>query len=123
LRANSKWPGTWGSTSYCSCHYCLSEKAFKFSPSCLLITSAVPHSPDLNPKDFWLWGVAKQTVFADKPTTPDDIKQNVANISIYPACIVSDYEKIWIKLWSPDKRVSQSSRGTHIKSVNFKQYA
>ena len=37
-----------------------------------------PHSPDLNPMDFWLSGAAKQTVFIDKPTTLDDIKQNVA---------------------------------------------
>ena len=36
-----------------------------------------PHSPDLNPLDFWLWGAAKQTIFADKPKSLDDIKQNV----------------------------------------------
>jgi len=42
-------------------------------------------------------------------------------ISNYPSRIALDFEKSWPKLWSPDKIVSQSSRGTHIKSVNFKQ--
>jgi len=38
---------------------------------------SVPYSPDLKSLDFWLWGAAKQTVFADKPTTLDDFKQDV----------------------------------------------
>jgi len=61
----------------------------------------------------------KQTLFVDKPITLDDIKQNMAQ---YINLSASDYEKSWTKLWSPDNSVSQSSRGTHIKSksVNFK---
>jgi len=64
--------------------------------------------------DFCLWGdaKAKQTVFADKPTTLDDIKQNVAY-----------YEKSWTKLWSPEGGVSQSSRSTHMGNENFEEYA
>ena len=32
-----------------------------------------PHSPNLNPLDFWLWRAAKRTIFADKPRSLDDI--------------------------------------------------
>ena len=35
-----------------------------------------PHNADLNTLDFWLWGATKQTIFADKPRSLDDIKQN-----------------------------------------------
>jgi len=37
------------------------------------------HSPDLMVLDFWLWGAAEQSIFADKPMCLDDIKQNVAH--------------------------------------------
>ena len=37
------------------------------------------HSPDLNPLDFWLWGAAKQFIFAEKSRCLDDIKENVAH--------------------------------------------
>ena len=32
------------------------------------------HSPDLNPLDFFLWGYAKDNVYADKPTTLQELK-------------------------------------------------
>jgi len=36
------------------------------------------------------------------------------SISTYPS-FASNHEKSWTKFWSPDKSVSQSSRGTHKK--------
>ncbi|XP_076041907.1 histone-lysine N-methyltransferase SETMAR-like [Oratosquilla oratoria] len=34
-----------------------------------------PHSPDLNPLDFWFWGASKGEVYTNKPTTLDQLKQ------------------------------------------------
>ena len=36
-----------------------------------------PHSPDLNPLDFWFWGAAKGKVYANRPQSLADLKQNV----------------------------------------------
>ena len=36
-----------------------------------------PHSPDLNPLDFFLWGYCKDNVYFDKPATIDQLKRNV----------------------------------------------
>ena len=36
-----------------------------------------PHSPDLNPLDFWFWGDAKNVVYANKPVTLAQLKENV----------------------------------------------
>ena len=37
-----------------------------------------PHNPDLDPLDFWFWGAAKGKVYANRPQTMADLKQNVA---------------------------------------------
>ena len=34
-------------------------------------------SPDLTPPDFFLWGVLKNAVYANKPRTVDQLKQNI----------------------------------------------
>ena len=34
-----------------------------------------PHSPNLNPPDYWFWGAAKGSVYANHPATLDDLKQ------------------------------------------------
>lgn len=36
-----------------------------------------PHSPDLNPLDFCFWLAAKGKVYANRPKTLADLKQNV----------------------------------------------
>lgn len=33
-----------------------------------------PHSPDLNPPDFYLWRAAKSAVYQDRPCTLDDLQ-------------------------------------------------
>ena len=38
-----------------------------------------PHSPELNPLDFWFWGEAKRKIYANRPQTLAYLKQNVAD--------------------------------------------
>ena len=38
-----------------------------------------PHSPDLNPLDYWFWGASKGSVYTNRPTTLDDLKQEVSD--------------------------------------------
>ena len=37
-----------------------------------------PHSPDLSPLDFFLWGFLKDCVYADNPRTTDDLKEAIS---------------------------------------------
>ena len=79
-----------------------------------------PHSPDLNPLDFWLWRAAKQSIFAEKPRCLDDIKQNVAHyiqqVSPQTAKKVGQNFGVRIKAYL-------NRRGAHKESVNYKQFA
>ena len=36
-----------------------------------------PHSPDLNPPDFYLWGYLKDRVYANRPLELDDLKNAI----------------------------------------------
>ena len=38
-----------------------------------------PHSPDLNPPDFFLWGYLKDRVYANRPHTINDLKANITH--------------------------------------------
>ena len=40
-----------------------------------------PHSPDLNPFDFFLWGHLKDCIYRNKPTTLQQLKENVLQYS------------------------------------------
>ena len=35
-----------------------------------------PHSPDLSPPDFFLWDYLKDKVYANKPRTISELKEN-----------------------------------------------
>jgi hypothetical protein len=35
------------------------------------------HSPDLSPLDYFLWGYCKENVYANKPSTLSELKQNI----------------------------------------------
>ena len=37
-----------------------------------------PHSPDLNPPDFYLWGYLKDNVYANHPQTIPELKDSIA---------------------------------------------
>ena len=36
-----------------------------------------PHSPDLNPPDYFLWGYLKDRVYQDNPPTIERLKENI----------------------------------------------
>ena len=40
-------------------------------------TEWAPHSPDLNPLDFWLWGAAKDSVYKFRPANVNLLKERV----------------------------------------------
>ena len=42
-----------------------------------------PHSFDLTPLDFFLWGHIKSLVYANKPATLDDLKDNIQREMCY----------------------------------------
>ena len=48
-----------------------------------------PHSPDLSPLDFFLWGYLKDRVYKDKPRTSDQLKRAIiAEVSAMPSEMV-----------------------------------
>ena len=79
-----------------------------------------PHSLDLNSLDFWLRGAAKQTKFADKPRSLDDIKQNVIHYiqHVSPQTVRKVGQNFAIRI-----KACLNRRGAHIESVYYKQYA
>jgi hypothetical protein len=36
-----------------------------------------PHSPDLNPCDFYLWGMLKDKVYVNNPHMAEGLKENI----------------------------------------------
>ena len=79
-----------------------------------------PHSPDLNPLDFWLWGAAKGAVYANKPATLAQLKQNV--ISYVQQIQPETLRKVATNFQARIK-ACMNRGGAHIENVNFKKYA
>ena len=90
--------------------------------NCLVALSTAhdwaPHSPDLNPLDYWFWGAAKGSGYTNRPATLDDLKQ-----------AVSDY--LQAVLHETDRKVGQNfgvrinaclnRRGAHIEKLSEPQ--
>ena len=99
------------------------------------------HSADLNPLDFWSWGAAKQSIFAEKPRRLDDIKQNVAHYiqQVSPQTARKVGQNFGVSTVETPKfcrrlrrclnrRGAQikrclNRRGAQIESVNYKEFA
>ena len=78
------------------------------------------HSPDLNPLDFWFWGTAKGKIYANRPQTLDDLKQNVAH---YATEITNDtWEKVGQNFCIRVKACFNKN-GAHIERIDYKKYA
>uniref|UniRef100_A0A8C4Q5Y6 DUF4817 domain-containing protein n=1 Tax=Eptatretus burgeri TaxID=7764 RepID=A0A8C4Q5Y6_EPTBU len=79
-----------------------------------------PHSPDLNPLDYWFWGAAKGSVYANHLATLDDLKQDVS-------------KSLQAVSHETGKKVGQNfgvrinaclnRGGAHIENVNSKDFA
>ncbi|GFT96288.1 uncharacterized protein TNCV_3907201 [Trichonephila clavipes] len=70
-----------------------------------------PSSSDLTPLDYFLWGYVKSLVYADKPQTPDHLKDNIRRVivDIRPQML----EKV-IENWTSSCQVIYSQFGLAI---------
>ena len=75
-----------------------------------------PRSCDLTPLDFFLWGHMKSLVYANKPATLDDLKDNIqreiANVSVKMCARVVEN---WVQRIDRCKR----ARGGHMTDMEF----
>jgi len=75
-----------------------------------------PHSPDLNPLDFWLWGAAKEAVYRFRPDNLDFLKQRVAEYlrQIPPETFRKVRDNFKIRV-----RACLRRQGRHIENINY----
>ena len=75
-----------------------------------------PRSPDLTPPDFFLWGFLKSRVYANKPKTIEDLKDNIRTTmaAISPEMLVNVME-------NAKKRAHYciSNKGGHLVDIVF----
>ena len=73
----------WYSYVECKCIFLLVEKIAYFQrrmlEKCLTLKSDswAPHSPDLNPPDFFLWGYLKDRVYKSNPGSVEELKVEI----------------------------------------------
>ena len=76
----------------------------------------LPRSCDLTPLDFFLWGHIKSLVYANKPATLDDLKDNIqceiANVSVEMCARVVEN---WVHRIDRCRR----ARGGHMTDIEF----
>ena len=73
-----------------------------------------PHSPDLSPLDFFLWGYAKDNVYKNKPTSISELKQE---ITTFMRAISADTCKAVIQNFAVRVRECLLHHGDHIEHV------
>ena len=73
-----------------------------------------PHSPDLSPLDFFLWGYAKDNVYKNKPTSISELKQE---ITMFMRAISADTCKAVIQNFAVRVRECLLHHGNHIEHV------
>lgn len=75
-----------------------------------------PRSCDLTPLDFFLWGYAKDRVYADNPLTLEHLKNNIREvIAEIPVEICQKVIKNYLKRIESCKQ----SRGGHLNDIVF----
>ena len=75
-----------------------------------------PHSCDLTSLDFFLWGDIKSLVYANKPATLDDLKDNIQRkIANVPAEMCARVVENWVQRIDYCKR----ARGGHMSDIEF----
>ena len=78
-----------------------------------------PHSPDLNPLDYWFWRAAKGSVYANRPATLDDLKQEVSDY--FQAVPRETYRKVGQNFRVRINACLNRERA-HIENVNYKDF-
>ena len=77
-----------------------------------------PHSPDLNPLDFWFWGDAKNVVYANKPVTLAQLKENV---EAFTAAVTAGTCDNVGKNFCLRLKAVLNKNGGHIEHIDFKK--
>ena len=73
-------------------------------------------SCDLTPLDFFLWGHIKSLVYANKPATLDDLKDNIQReIANVPVEMCARVVENWVQIIDRCKR----ARGGHMTDIEF----
>ena len=76
----------------------------------------LPCPCDLTPLDFFLWGHIKSLVYANKPATLDDLKDNIQReIANFPVNMCVRVVKNWVQRIDRCKR----ARGSHMIDIEF----
>ena len=77
-----------------------------------------PHSCDLIPLDYFLWGYVKSKVYENKPETLDELEANIQHIigDITPAVLNRVIEN-----WTSRLEHVRVSRGGHMPEIIFKK--
>ncbi|GFU15131.1 uncharacterized protein TNCV_1784831, partial [Trichonephila clavipes] len=86
--------------------------------NCRIWSEANPQvSCDLTPLDYFLWGYVKSLVYADKPETLDNLKDNIRRViaDTRPQML----EKV-IENWTSRLDYIRASRGSHMPEIIFK---
>uniref|UniRef100_UPI00358F7504 uncharacterized protein isoform X2 n=1 Tax=Myxine glutinosa TaxID=7769 RepID=UPI00358F7504 len=78
-----------------------------------------PHSPDLNPLDYWFWGAAKGSVYVNHPATLDDLKQEVSGY--LQAVPHETYRKVG-QNFGVRINACLNRGGAHIENINYKDF-
>ena len=89
----------------------------KFGDSVISRRTDIPwaaHSPDLNPLDFFLWGYAKDNVYADNPQTLQDLKTAITR---FIRAIPADMCKRVIGNFAVRLNECLNRRGAHIEHI------
>lgn len=75
-----------------------------------------PRSCDLTPLDFFLWGYAKDRVYANNPQTLDELKTNIRNVM---AEIPPEMCRKVIENYLKRIKACKKSRGGHLNDILF----
>jgi len=78
-----------------------------------------PDRPDLNPLDYWFWRAAKGSVYANRPATLDDLKQEVSDY--FQAVPRETYRKVGQNFRVRINACLNRERA-HIENVNYKDF-
>ncbi|GFS46285.1 putative DD41D transposase [Trichonephila inaurata madagascariensis] len=115
---DSMWFQQDGVTSY-TAHVTIDLLKNKFDERVISRNGPVdwpPHSCDLTPLDFFLWGYVKSLVYANKPTTLEELKANIeCKIAAVSAEMCGRVMENWVQ------RIDRCKRGRvgHMIEVEF----
>lgn len=117
LRRNQEWFQQDGATPHTACAS-MDWVRSHFPDRHISLKSAVPwapHSPDLSPLDFFMWGYLKDRVYAGRPATTHELKTAIVQeVDRIPADMV---DKAIIHLKEVRLPLVKQRRGAHLEHI------